>query len=131
MQWEALYQDECIQQATQNANQSNTIWDYDALFRQGNWSIVIQQAGLLPGYYDQVCHCALQAWDQISPYSRPPSDSSLILLRQRPDDPISVFILRARVSLERKITYPGARDILLWNIVWEGMTSECHHACAG
>ena len=84
------------------------------------------------GYYEQVCLCATQAWDRLTPPSgsQDPA-SSLLSLQQKPGEPLSDFILRTKMSLERKIPNPTARDLLLKTIVWEGMTSESRLACQG
>jgi hypothetical protein len=63
------------------------------------------------------------------------STSSLLSFHQKPREPLSDFTLRTKLSLERKIPNPTARDLLLLKtIVWEGMTrlacqglqKECH-----
>ena len=57
--------------------------------------------------------------------------SSLLFLGQKPGEPLSDFILRTKMSLERKIPNPTARYRLLKTIVWEGMTSESRLDCQG
>ena len=59
------------------------------------------------------------------------SFSMIFSLHQKPREPLSDFILRTKMSLERKIPNPTARDLLLKTIVWEGMTSESGLACQG
>ena len=68
------------------------------------------------GYYEQVCLCATQAWDRLTPLSGSQDlASSLLSLQQKPGEPLSDFILRTKISLERKIPNLTARDLLLKN----------------
>lgn len=138
LQWEALYRDECLQQARKNNSQNqgqNTppiTWTYDALFGQGDFATGVQQAPLPAGYFDQVRLCALQAWDRMtSPSTSEEGGLSLLHLRQGPEEALTDFILRTRASLERKISDPAARGLLLNTIIWEGMTPEHRQACQG
>ena len=100
---------------------------FKELFGQEDLSTGAQQATQPAGYYEQVCLCATQAWDRLTPPSgsQDPA-SSLLSLQQKPGEPLSDFILRTKMSLERKIPNPTARDLLLI-----GMTSEARLACQG
>ena len=73
-----------------------------------------------------------QAWDRLIPPSgsQDPA-SSLLSLHQKLGEHLSDFILRTKMSLERKIPTPIARNLLLKTIVWEDMTSEIRLACQG
>jgi len=55
--------------------------------------------------------------------------SSLLSLHQKPGEILSDFILGTKMSLERKIPNPTARDLVLKTIVWEGTTFESKLAC--
>ena len=64
------------------------------------------------GYYEQIRLCATQAWDRLTPPSVLEDPvSSLLFLLQKPGKPLSDFILRTRMSLERKILNPTDRDL--------------------
>lgn len=65
------------------------------------------------------------------PRGSPDPTYSLLSFHQNPRESLSDFILRIKMSLERKISNPTARDLLLKLIVWEGMTSESRLACQG
>ena len=127
LEWEALFQDECRQQVRDNQSRGDTPWGFNELFGQEDFSTGAQQATQSAGYYEQVLLCATQAWDRLTPPSgsQDPA-SSLISLHQKPREPLSDFILRTKMSLERKIPNPTARDLLLI-----GMTSEARLACQG
>jgi hypothetical protein len=82
------------------------------------------------GYYEQVCLCATQAWDRLTPPSGSQDPSfSLLSLQQKPGEPLSDFILITKMRLERKIPNPKARYFLLKAFIWEGMTSDYRLAC--
>ncbi|XP_076779871.1 uncharacterized protein LOC143438151 [Arvicanthis niloticus] len=133
LEWEAYYRDECLQQVRQNqGREDDTPWGFKELFGQEDFSTGAQQASQPTGYYDQVRLCATQAWNRLTPPSGSQDPAhSLLSLHQKPGESLSDFILRTKMSLERKISNPTARDLLLKTIVWEGMTSESRLACQG
>jgi hypothetical protein len=101
---------------------------------QEDFSTGAQQATQPAWYYEQVTS-ATQTWDRLTPLSDT-EDPASSLLSQSPwvlslENPLSDFILRTRMGLERKIPSPTARDLLLKTIVWEGMTPESRLACQG
>ena len=126
LEWNGI-QDECGQQVRQNQSRGDTPWSFNELFGQEDLSTGAEQATQPAGYYEQVCLCATQAWDRLTPPSgsQDPA-SSLLSLQQKPGVPLPDFILGTKMSLERKIPNPTARDLLLI-----GMTSECRLACQG
>lgn len=95
----------------------------------GSFFTGAQQAAQPAGYYDQVCLCELQAWDRIIlPSSLQDPASSLLFLRQKLEESLSLTILRNKTSSERKTPDPTDRNLLLKNIIWEDMASECRLA---
>lgn len=72
IQWEAFYREECLQQIRKNQdqNQQTIPWGFKELLGQDSFSSV-QQATQPLEYFDQVRHCALRAWDRITPDLHP------------------------------------------------------------
>jgi hypothetical protein len=69
LQRKTLFQDECLQEVKQNQDQGDTLWGFKELFGQEDFSTAAQQVTQAAGYYEQVCLCAMQAWDRLTPPS--------------------------------------------------------------
>lgn len=117
---QACYKVECEQQVERN-HVAGVQPHYDSLAGEGVHSNLAVLQQVIAQYFDQVCLCAMRAFNCCSTSKAEP----LTKLLQKANEEFTEFVSQVQKACQCKVQHQGAREALEKELIFEGANPTC------